>query len=301
MSGGAPKRHHYVPQFYLRRFARADDPNKVAVIERHRDVLVADIKSIGGIGYEEGLHDFHEGRARASIEGALNKTVETPFSQSPTWQKISNGGCANLDAADRLPLYGFARHLQLRNLETLRFIEAENARFRRGELDGQLSDDEQDMHSWIAASADGGHALFREGALATLLPPDAGAINVMVCRSPIALRTSTNPAVRVSYPGQGSVYGGFFDPFRTWWLALDREWGALIVAGGPSGFSINEMPDDAARVMNRQYLVQLLHGGSARYLLAEDDYIAEDLEWADFVFDRQTTRGFRYRARSALR
>lgn len=34
-----PKRHHYVPQFYMRRFACADDANKVMVLERHRDVL----------------------------------------------------------------------------------------------------------------------------------------------------------------------------------------------------------------------------------------------------------------------
>jgi hypothetical protein len=30
-----PKRHHYVPQFYMRRFACPGDPNKVMVIERH--------------------------------------------------------------------------------------------------------------------------------------------------------------------------------------------------------------------------------------------------------------------------
>src|SRR5438093_11929706 len=55
-----PKRHHYVPQFYLRRFACSDDHNKVRVLERHRDIVVSDRKSIDRIGYEEGLHDYDD-------------------------------------------------------------------------------------------------------------------------------------------------------------------------------------------------------------------------------------------------
>jgi hypothetical protein len=62
MSDNAPKRHHYVPQFYLRRFACTDDPNKVLVLEQHRDSLVADRKSIDRIGYEDALHDYFEAR-----------------------------------------------------------------------------------------------------------------------------------------------------------------------------------------------------------------------------------------------
>ena len=34
----------------------------------------------------------------------------------------------------------------------------------------------------------------------TILPADASAINVIVCQTPIALRSSTNPAVRLSHP-----------------------------------------------------------------------------------------------------
>lgn len=63
MNGNASKRHHYIPQFYLRRFACFDDANKVMVIEQHRDVLVADRKSIDGIGYEEALHDYVDVRS----------------------------------------------------------------------------------------------------------------------------------------------------------------------------------------------------------------------------------------------
>ncbi|WOF45098.1 DUF4238 domain-containing protein [Sphingopyxis indica] len=118
MTAGRPKRHHYVPQFYLRRFACPDDANKVRVVERHGNILAIDRKSIDRIGYEDALHDYVEDGAAASIEGPINHMIETPFSNSPTWKKIAKGACTNLAEADKVPIYGFARHLQRRNIET---------------------------------------------------------------------------------------------------------------------------------------------------------------------------------------
>lgn len=290
-------RHHYVPRYYLRRFVTSEDANKVNVLERHRDVVVADRKSIRSIGYEEGLHDFVEGGVQASIEGTLNETIETPFSTSPTWSKIVSGNCASIDASDRLPIYGFAQHLQRRNAQTLRFIEAEHERFTAGELNN-LSDDERGMHEWISASPGRAHELFRAGALDTMLPPDADAIHVMICQTPINMRTSTNPTLMISAPGRQSIFGEMFNSLRTWWLTLDIRWGAFIIAGGPPGFSTNVVEADVARMVNRQFLVQFLHG-DARYLIAEDDLIGPDLEWAGFAFEQRTTNGFRYRDSSS--
>ena len=294
MSISNAKRHHYVPRFYLRRFACQDDGNKVAVIEQHQNSLISSLKSIKSIGYEEGLYDFVEGSVLRSIEGDLNHVIETPFASSPTWQKISTGMCASLNENDRFPIYGFARHLQKRNLEILRFIETENARFKRGEINTRLSEAEQDMHELIAACEDGAHVLFREGALDTTLPPDAEAINVMVFRSPIPLRSSTNPTLSISEPGRQSVFGDFFNNLRTWWLSLDQYWGAFIVLGGPSGFSNSEMPADTARMINRQFLVQRLNSMTVRYLIADDSYLNEDLDWAGFDLARCTSSGKRW-------
>ena len=295
MTEGHPKRHHYVPQFYLRRFVCPEDPNKVRILERHGNILVTDRKSIDRIGYEESMHDFVAEGVAGSIEGPINRVIETPFSNSPTWQKITDGACARLDVTDKIPIYGFARHLQRRNLETLRFIEAESKRFKVGTLDADLSQEEREMHEWIAASADNAHALFREGAMDTTIPEDAAAVNVMVCQSPIPLRTSTNPTLMISVPGRQSVFGAFFSNLRTWWLTLDRHCGAFIVVGGPPEFTNTFMPEDAARVINRQYLVQ--HGNSlaVRYLIGDDPHLDDDLEWAGFRFDRRTTHGARWR------
>lgn len=57
---------------------------------------------------------------------------------------------------------------------------------------------------------------------------------------------------------------------------------------------MNPVPPQIARIVNRQYLTQFLHG-SARYLLAENDFLSEDLNWAGYAFETRTTRGFRYR------
>jgi hypothetical protein len=291
-----PNRHHYVPQFYMRRLACATDPNKVFVVERHRNVLVADRKSIDWIGFEDGLHDFVENGVEGSIESTLNKTIESPFSGSQTWAKIESGNFAALDALDGLSIYGFALHLQRRNLATHRFLRHEHARFLNGAL-RDLTDDERDMHQWLAETPDGAHRLFREGAVDTLLPEDASAINVMVCHAPIPFRSSTNPTLIVSQPGKESVFGAMFNSLRTWWLTLDRHWGAFIIAGGPPGFSSQAVEPAVARIINRRYLVQMLHG-DARYMLGDDPERESDLAWAGFVFQQRTTRGFRYRAES---
>jgi hypothetical protein len=79
-----PVNHHYVPQFYMRQFGCADDADKVMVLERHRDAVVADRKSIEGIGYKERLHYYNDDGTPASIESDINRAIETPFSQSPT-------------------------------------------------------------------------------------------------------------------------------------------------------------------------------------------------------------------------
>ena len=291
------KRHHYVPQFYLRRFGRADDTHKVMILERHGDVLAADRKSIGSIGYEERLHDFVEDGTTQSVEAEINQTIETPFSDSETWGKIESGRFDSLNDLDGLSIYGFARHLQRRNLNTLLFMGTENARFLAEELQ-DLTDEERAMHQWIADTPGGAHTLFREGALDTMMPEDAPAINIMLCRSSISLRTSTNPTLMISVPGRKSIFGELFNSLRTWWLTLDRHWGVFIIAGGPPGFSKNDMPEDAARLINRQYFTQLTHG-DARYMIADDPFLESDLEWAGYGFEQRTTHGFRYRLVSA--
>lgn len=99
MTTRAAEDHHYVPQFYMRQFALLEDKNKVMAVERHGDILNFARKSVGSIGYEKRLHDFVENRGTKSIESEVNKLVEMPFAESPTWKKIVDGECANVSVA----------------------------------------------------------------------------------------------------------------------------------------------------------------------------------------------------------
>jgi hypothetical protein len=293
MPANEPNKHHYVPQFYLRQFA-SSDPNKVMVLARHGNIVERTRKSIEGIGYEENLHDFIADGMPASIETTINKVIETPFSGSSTWKKISSGQCGQLNESDRNSLYGFARHLQRRNVAWLRFLEAEHARYLSGDH-SDLSQEEREMHAQIAEDLGGTHAIFRHAALDTSLPEDAAEINIMVCNAPIRLRTSTDPLMVMSEPGKPSIYGPLTAQLRTWWLPLASHWGAFIIAGNGPGFSVGAMPAGAAIAVNRRYIPQLMQSPTLRCVLADDGEIEADLELAGLTFEGRTTHGFRYR------
>jgi Protein of unknown function (DUF4238) len=297
MPDSVSKRHHYVPQFYLRQFACTEDPKKVMTLEKRGNFVVYDCKSIRAIGYQDSLHDVTGTHGFKTIENALNRAVETPFSQGRTWTKIRAGQCIALDETDLIPLYGFARHLMWRNADTLRFIEAENNRYKTGELNGKISRSEHEMHNWLASSNISSKSLFHIGALDRSIPPDSADIGMMVCRSPIPLRSSTNPTLTVSFPGNKSAFGDMFSALRTWWLSLDRSWGIFIVAGGPPGFSQMELPLDTAIMINRLYLVQQQHESASRFLIAEDDFLVDDLDWAGYKLESRTQRIVRFRKR----
>lgn len=289
------KRHHYVPQFYLRQFACIDDSRKIMALERHDMFVVHQRKSISQVGFQDSLYDFGVADTFGSIEQSLNQAIETPFSQGPTWTKICSGGSSELDETDMGALHGFARHLQLRNAEWLRFIEDENSRYKTNALSEPISESEREMHDWLSSSTSATRMFFHQGALDRLVPRDVAEVAIMVCRSPIALRSSTNPNLVVSFPGAASPLGSFFATLRTWWLSLDKDWGVFIIAGGPSGFSKMELPKDTARMINRLYLVQQQHDSAARFLFAEDDQLVSDLEWAGYELHSYTPRRSRFR------
>lgn len=65
-----PKKHHYVPRFYLRQFCSVDHKNKVPTVSRHNPFLIKNLKSISGIGYEDNLYKVKD----KDIEHCIEKT-----------------------------------------------------------------------------------------------------------------------------------------------------------------------------------------------------------------------------------
>jgi hypothetical protein len=66
------------------------------------------------------------------------------------------------------------------------------------------------------------------------------------------------------------------------------------VVGGPRGFSNVIMPVDAARMVNRQYLIQHLNSLWVRYLFADDTHLVEDFKRAGYRLESRTTHRARY-------
>ncbi|MEM8571992.1 MAG: DUF4238 domain-containing protein [Pseudomonadota bacterium] len=109
-----PKRHHFVPQFFLRNFAVDDQQKKVMALYKHGDRAVWKSRSIKSIAFEHDLYVHMNGSTPVSVEEKINTDVETPISQSDTWEKVSSGAIADLDATDRAVLYSLVRHFESR-------------------------------------------------------------------------------------------------------------------------------------------------------------------------------------------
>lgn len=292
--------NHYVPQFYLRQFACADDLNKVAVLRRHEPFLVADRKSIAQMGYEEDLHALHAGKGALNLEGVISKTIETPFSSSPTWTKIASGNVRSLDASDRRALYAFNTHLQTRNLEALRFLEKMQARIRESGFPPDFTQEERDMHTAIASDPDGVRAFFLMGAIRPLGTIDRSAEgSVLICHTKLRLRTTTCPPLPMGVPPTYSnADPSDVDGPKAWWLPLTPYCGALITRGTPfAELAHMDIEDDAVRMFNRRYLVQLREGLSVRYCLADDVYLDVDLDWAGYDLVTRSKMVSRYERR----
>jgi hypothetical protein len=295
---GQGTRDHYIPQFYMRQFACADDAHKVEAFaaHKHAEIIIRERKSIELIGYEEGLHHFTVGGVRESIEGRVNREWETPFADSATWQKVV-ARCFNaLDESDKEPLYQFIGHLRRRNVETRAVLEREVERFRSG-APIDYSADERIMYATLAASPQAIDDFYRAMIL-TRSPyaQDAREVGIMVYRSPLRLRSCTHHVVAAPLPeSERSRVRSVGTKGRAWWLALDPHCGVLMTIGlSQAPFVNHEMPDDAARGMNRWFLQQLLQCETVRYMIADDEHINTDLEHAGYRIVQRGPRQSKY-------
>ncbi len=91
MTAKPPRKHHYVPQFYLRNFATDSRKLTVQAVAKHGARAIWGEKEIRGIGYQEDFYVHTVNGSPFSVETHLNRTLETPIAESDTWAKISSG------------------------------------------------------------------------------------------------------------------------------------------------------------------------------------------------------------------
>lgn len=282
-----PKRNHYIPQFYLRQFSCVDDDNKVLAISRHDPFMVTGRKSISSIGYEDNLYNINELGIDKTIESTINGRFETPFTNSITWKKILSSKPESLDISDKIYLYLLIRHLQVRNIENLKFLEQEAEQIRMSGFPADYTLEEREARDFIINSLSGPKGYFLH--MASSLQQFMGRwreASITVLTSDIPLRTSTNPVLNVPRTMGGiNIYNDLEADAIVNWLPLAPHFGILLTLSKKfCNFTHHTLEANAARVFNRLYLVQLSKSLSVRHCLAKDTFIVDDLAWSGHVF-----------------
>ena len=254
-------------------------------LTRHDPFMVSDRKSISNIAYEDDLHNARASDDSINVENKINSTVETPFTRTLTWKKILADRPLDINSSDKLNLYLFIRHLQFRNIENLRYLEQEAQFIRSNGFPDNYSPEETEIQRQILRSLAGPKGFFLN--MASDLNQFMGRwkeASITVLTSKVRLRTSTNPVLTVPrVMGDINIYN-FLEPDAfLYWLPLSPSFGVhLTLSKRFCNFATIEMPDNTARSLNRLYLVQMNNSLSVRHCLADDQYIQDDLLWANY-------------------
>ena len=285
MAHGTPRDHHYVPQFYLRQFASDPERRKIRTVMQDGDRAIFAERSIRNLGYERDLYVHLKGDAPVNIEVAIGKYAENPLSQSDTWRKISSGLGYQLDESDRAVLYALIRHLESRNIHAREITREliEMAANPASEI--SFTEEEREMYAYLRQHPETYRQLMNVRALRMQWTErDFRSSSLNILRSPIPLRTASvpvltlsaapHPALRLPLPGQ--------TPFM-YALTLNRTTLATLVLGDfGDAFSNIAMPLDAAQVFNRHYVGYFGRFKHTRHLVADDDQLVADMDWALF-------------------
>jgi hypothetical protein len=295
---GDPRDHHVVPQFFLRNFASDESRTKVTTLSKEGAFAIWKERSIKGIGYERDFYVHMRGGRPVSVETDINRSVETPISQSDTWAKIVAGRSEELDRSDRPILYSLVRHLEARTPHYLHTGEELAIMAADPSSSMEFTDEERDMYAFIRANPGFAKTMFNAMALHSFAD-DYDRSLIQVARSPVPLRTSTTPVLPSPAPAHAAMdlpLPGMV-PFQRA-LAVDPWTLILVVVGNFDGaFVNNEMPIDIAHGFNRTVAGQFSHFPMVRHMVCGRDRLVDDMTWAQYelVTDTQAKVAFRRR------
>jgi hypothetical protein len=294
-----PHDHHVVPQFVLRNFAVDNERSKVTTLAKESSFAVWMERSIKGIGYERDFYVHMVGGRPVSVETDINRTVETPISQSDTWAKVVAGRTDALDFSDRPILYSLVRHLETRTPHYFQTGEelAELAADPNSSI--PFTDEEREMYAFMRANPEFRKVMFNATALRQFAPEYERSL-IMVKRSPIPLRSSTTPVLAAPFeaikgidlPLPGVV------PFQRV-MAVAPDTMISVVVGDFGGAFVNfEIGLDEARIFNRNVAGQFAKFPMVRHMVCSRDDLVEDMTWApyDLVKDTPLRAIFKRRA-----
>lgn len=293
-----PRDHHYVPQFYLRNFAVDPERQKLTTVAKHGHVAVWAKRSIKSLGYERDLYVSMRGDVPVSVESIINERIETPISESDTWNKIVSGRTDALDKTDKPILYALIRHLDARTPHHMS-VTKELAQLAADRNSAVLfTEEERELYAYIRDNPNEAKAMFNLMSMSTRwLEADYRRAAMSIFRSPIPLRTLSTPVMSIRAPDHPNLHLPLpgLTPYQLV-LALNPTTIASLVLGDFDDAFVNtEMPLDSAMGFNRHFVAQFAHYDGIRHLVTDRDDLSIDMTWAPYSLISDTEQKITYR------
>lgn len=286
-----PKRHHYVPQFYLKNFAIDAEKKKVTLVRKHGIRAAWSKTSIKSIAYEIEFYTHIENDAPISVESKLNKNIENPISKSETWRKISEGCVSDLDRSDRKILYSLIRHLEVRTPHYLQTTKELALKYSEQCSDIKFSLEEGNIYksfrensnflketsNFSASNIAWAAGEFHSCAISIFRTQKP----VFVCTTPVlAMSTPNHPLLRSTQLG--------IHPFNTI-MPLDPYSYVMLSIGDFGGAFVNQaIQPDVEDALKRRIVGQFAYWPAIQHLICPADDLAGHLDWAGYDLTKDT-------------
>jgi hypothetical protein len=300
MMPNEPRRHHVIPQFLLRNFALDPERLKVQTVAKQGNYAIWQERSIKSIGYESDFYVHLVGGRPVSVEMEINRSIETPISQSDTWKKIESDRGNALDRSDRAILYALVRHLEAR---TPHFFEigrelTEMAQDKQHPM--QFTDEEREMYKILRSNPDIEKAMHNAMTLQRFDEKEFDSAMVVVARSPVPFRTATVPVLITKVPHHPALHMPLpgMVPFQRS-LVLNRRTIVTVVDGDFGGHFENvELDEEWAHGVNRSFAWHFAHFLHIPHLVSSRTRLIDDMTWVPYEVVKETPTKIVFRRRN---
>ena len=241
-------------------------------------------RSIESLGYERDFYVHNDCGRPVSVETDINRTIETPISQSDTWAKIASGRADALDRSDRRILYALMRHLEARTPHARATAVELSEMAADPKSNMRFTDEERNMYAILRTNPEYKALLFNTMATDRFDDRDFDSAFISVTRSPFRLRTSTTPTITVSTPRHGAISLPLPDmvPFGRV-LTVNPFTLVTIVDGDLGGYFSNSiMDEETAAGVNRNFAGYFASFPNVRHLVTDRNRLIEDMTWARY-------------------
>lgn len=300
MKVNEPRDHHYAPQFFLRNFTVDEARSRIWTVSKQGSLAIWAKRSIKNIGYERDFYVHLQGGIPVSVETDINRRIETPISQSDTWEKIVRDRTEALDETDRPILYALIRHLEARtpHYQTTMNELAQMAAASTSSM--PFTEEERSEYALMRANPGSTKAILKHMATTTAWAKESfrGAF-LMILRSSIPFRSSTTPVCAMPAPSHAAMSLPLpgMTPYALV-LTLNPTTIACLILGDFDGaFSNRPIDQTTALGFNRHFVCQFANFDRVRHLITSRDSLVSDMAWAHYDVMESNERKITFRRR----